>query len=94
MYLPTRLASFLVLARTRCVFLIITFSRAFLYYLGVGERPIPSKGFALSSDDELMIQRGLGSDRLLQDHQIQGSIPGRGGLFRHLDVSDRPQRQY
>jgi RNA polymerase sigma-70 factor, ECF subfamily len=34
----------------------ITFSRAFLYYLKVGERLISSKEYTLSPDDELMIR--------------------------------------
>jgi len=36
--------------------LTITFSQPFLYYLEVDARPILWKGFALSSDDELMIR--------------------------------------
>jgi RNA polymerase sigma factor (sigma-70 family) len=46
----------LFLARTQRVFSSITFSQAFLYYEGVGTRPICSKESALSPDDELMIR--------------------------------------
>jgi RNA polymerase sigma factor (sigma-70 family) len=43
-------------ARPLVLFSSITFSRAFLYYLRVGERLISSKEYTLSPDDELMIR--------------------------------------